>query len=415
MKLFKTSLLALALASVSSMANADSLAITNATVYGAGEQGILTQATVVVDEGKIIAINPETVSADSTLDAQGKILTPGFIGSMNKLGLVEVGAVAKSRDAGEKKADMTFDPSMAFNPRSAAIAYARKGGITSNLVVPSGGDAIFKGQAFVANLSGEFGSVDYTQHALYVELGAKSKGSRAFDFQTLANKLEDAQKAMAKANKANGKKKDADKKEPKRADKVINQVLKGEKVLLVDADRATDLLALIDLKKRFQLDLVIVGAADATLVAKELADAEVPVIIDAMRNLPGSFDSLHTSLESAAKLAAAGVKIIFSATSAHNLYQLRYDAGNAVANGLSKEQALAAVTTNVADAFHLATGSIEVGKRADLVLWSADPFELSSKVEKLWIGGQQYGTDSRHDELRKRYTTASDMPRAYIK
>ena len=174
-------------------------------------------------------------------------------------------------------------------------------------------------------------------------------------------------------------------------------------------------MALISLKKRFAFKLIIVGAADAELVSEQLASENITVIINAMRNLPGSFDSLHTSLSSAANLTNAGVKVILSVNDTHNMYQLRYSAGNAVANGLSKEAALAAITANVADSFSLNTGRIAIGYDADLVLWSADPFEISSKVDKMWISGQEVSTQSRQDALRKRYTTESDMPRAYTK
>ena len=155
MKLFKSSLIALALASATAV-NAASLAITNAKVHTVSSAGVLENATVVIDNGVISAINPESVSADQTIDAKGKVLTPGLITSMNQLGLVEVSAVANSRDAGEKKADITFVPSLAFNPKSAAIAFTRKGGITTNVSAPTGGDSMFKGQTFAANLTGDF-------------------------------------------------------------------------------------------------------------------------------------------------------------------------------------------------------------------------------------------------------------------
>jgi imidazolonepropionase-like amidohydrolase len=99
----------------------------------------------------------------------------------------------------------------------------------------------------------------------------------------------------------------------------------------------------------------------------------------------------------------------------HKLYELRFHAGNAIANGLSVDDALAAVTANVAQAFNLDSGTIAVGKTADLVLWSADPFELSTQVSQMWINGEEYSTISRQDALRDRYTTSSDMPRSYVK
>ena len=77
--------------------------------------------------------------------------------------------------------------------------------------------------------------------------------------------------------------------------------------------------------------------------------------------------------------------------------------------------AYAAISANIADVFKLNTGRIAVGKNADLVLWSADPFELSTKVDVMWINGEQVSTRSRQDALRERYTNQSNMPKAYLK
>lgn len=412
MKLFKTSLVALALASAT-YANAASIAITNAKVHTVTEQGVLENATVVIENGVISAINPDTVNADKTIDAKGKILTPGLINSLNGLGLVEVGAVSRTRDARDKKAGIGFDASLAFNPKSTLIPYTRKGGITTNVVAPGGGEGMFSGLAFTVNLSGDFDSVERSKQGLLVELGAKSKGSRATDLQALIEKLEDAKQAM---DKAANKKDDKEAKTLKRDQKIINAVLSGDKQLIVDADRATDILAALKLKERFGLNLVLTNAADAVVVAEQIAAANVPVILSATRNLPGSFDSLHAALDNAATLDKAGVKVILSIMGeAHNTYQLRLNAGLAVANGMPYEQALAAVTANAAEVFDINAGQIAVGKEADLVLWSADPFELSSKVEKMWIDGKEHSTQSRQDALRDRYMAETNMPRAYVK
>jgi imidazolonepropionase-like amidohydrolase len=418
LKAFRTSLIALAFLSVASTASAESLAIINATVHTVTDQGVLTNATVIIDQGKITSINPEIITADKTLDAKGRILTPGLIGTMNQLGLVEVNAVSSSRDANEKKADVTFDASLAYNPRSTAIAYTRKGGITRNVVTPLGGDDMFRGQTFVVDLSGGFDSVLASQSAVVVDFGAKSKGSRAASLQKFTHKLEDAQKKLVKNKTKDKKSKDkdkSDKKEPKRDEKVINELLAGTKPLIAYADRASDILALINIKERFKLNLVIASAGDAIIVKEQLAKANIPVIINAMSNLPSSFDTLYASLDNAANLAAAGIRVILSVDDAHNLYKLRFTAGNAVANGLSRGDALASMTANVADVFGLDAGRIAVGQKADLVLWSADPFELSSRVDKLWIAGQEHSTKSRQDALRNRYMTESKLPKGYTK
>jgi len=406
---------------VSGTVQAKSTAITNATVYTVASQGILEQATVIIDNGVITKVypnqdTPKDIEADETIDGKGRILTPGFIGSMNSLGLVEVGAVSRTRDGKDKKADITFDASLAFNPKSTLIAYTRKGGVTSNIVAPQGGENLFAGQTFAANLSGSFDSIIEKQNAVLVYLGSESKGSRAQGLQSLDHKFADAKKALAKkaAKKDSKDKKEA--KEPKRDEQVINALLAGEKPLLAYADRATDLLALIALKKKYGIDLVLVGASDAVIIADEIAAAKVPVILSSIENLPSSFDSLHASLTNMATLAKAGVKVILAPKGgSHNLNQLRFDAGIAVANGLPRADAFSALTANVADVFKLNSGRIAVGKNADLVLWSADPLELSTKVDLMWINGEQVSTKSRQDALRDRYIKESNMPKAYSK
>ena len=418
-----------ALTVTTSVVQAGSIAITNATVYTVAKKGVLSQATVMVDEGKITAVYsndevPESLSADTIIDAKGRILTPGFIATYNLLGLIEVGAVSDTHDSSDKKADITFDASLAFNPKSTLIAYARKGGITSSLVMPYGGEDVITGQSFVVNLSGDFDSVIMPKNAVIASLGATEKGSRATKLQTLSNELEDAQKALTKAEKASSKKGKEDEedeeekeaKEPSRSELVLNGLLSGEKPLIAYADRATDILALLKLKQKFNLNLVLAGASDAVLISDEIAKANVVVMMSAIDNLPSSFDSLHNSLTNVAKLTDAGVKVIISNSGeSYNINQLRFDAGVAVANGLAETSALAAITANVADSFNLNSGRIAVGKNADLVLWSSDPFEISTKVDAMWINGKAMSLKSRQDALRERYTAETDMPRAYTK
>jgi imidazolonepropionase-like amidohydrolase len=390
--------------------SAQSIAIINATLHTSTEQGILENASIVMDKGMISAINPSEVKADNIIDAKGKIVTPGFIASVNQLGLVEVGAVAGSRDGKDDKADIEFDVSLAFNAHSSLIPYARKGGITRDIITPQGGESIFAGLATVVDLGGNFDSTFQKQAALVVHLGERRKGSRAFTLQTLIKKLDEHNTLLSKKDKKDNAK-------PSTEEQVLSDVLAGKMPLLVSASRAADIVELIKLKQQYGINLVINGAQDAVVVKERLAKANVPVIISAMDSLPSSFDSLHASLNNAAVLENAGVKIILTVggDSSHNMYQLRFDAGNAVSYGMTAEGALRAVTSNVADVFNINAGSIEVGKAADVVIWSNDPFELSSHVSTIIINGEEVSTESRQDKLRDRYTTDSTMPRAYTK
>lgn len=406
---FSLSLIAAGLLA-SGAVNAQSLAIINATIHTSTEQGVLKGASIVMDNGKITAINPAEVSADEIIDANGKIVTPGFIASNNQLGLVEVGAVAGSRDAGDDKAGIDFDVSLAYNAHSSLIPYARKGGVTRDVITPYGGDSIFAGLASVVDLSGSLDSDVQKQAALVVHLGERRKGSRAFTLQTLINKLDAHQTKLSKKDK-----KDDDK--PSTEDKVMAKVLSGDMPLVISVSRAADIIELIKVKEQFGVNLVLSGAQDAVVVKEHIAKANIPVIISAMDNLPGSFDSLHANLNNAGLLEKAGVKVLLTVggDASHNIYQLRYDAGNAVSYGMSQQGALKAVTSNVADVFGINAGSIEVGKAADVVMWTSDPFEISSNVSRMFINGTEVSTQSRQDKLRDRYTTDSNMPRAYTK
>ncbi|MBR9728832.1 amidohydrolase family protein [Shewanella intestini] len=412
MNKIKHTMVALSVAStlVATTALAQSVAIENVTVHTATDAGVLNNATVVFGNGKITAINPSVISAQTVIDGKGKILTPGFIGALNTVGLVEVGQVKDSRDTRDDKIDILFDPSFAFNPKSTAIAFARKGGLTTSVVNADGGEGIFAGQTFNTQMNGEWDSILSNKGALVVHLGASHEGSRAVGMQALFTQLEDAKQALI------DDKDKADTDAVNDESKILNAVLSGDKILAVKVDRASDILTLLKLKQHFQLQLVLIGAADAVLIAPQIAAANVPVVMNGLRNLPESFDSLHNSLDNAAKLQQAGVKVILTAShGAHSIYALRYVVGSAVANGMDYNAALKSVTVNAATTFKIDAGVVAVGKRADLVLWSGDPFEYSTQVDTMWIGGEQQSTTSRHDKLRDRYTTESNMPRAYTR
>jgi imidazolonepropionase-like amidohydrolase len=132
----------------------------------------------------------------------------------------------------------------------------------------------------------------------------------------------------------------------------------------------------------------------------------VPVILDALNNLPNTFDQIGARLDNAALLNKAGVKVTFSMfEDSHNARKVRQLAGNAVAHGMPKEAAVTALTADAADIFGLGTtrGRIAAGQVADVVLWSGDPLEVTSLAEQVWIAGRPVDMRSRQTELRDRY------------
>ncbi len=151
---------------------------------------------------------------------------------------------------------------------------------------------------------------------------------------------------------------------------------------------------------------VIVGGAEAWVVAGDLAKAKVPVVLDPLVNLPASFDRIGARLDNAALLNRAGVKVAFTLLEdpTQRARRIRQVAGNAVAHGLPPDVALAAITATPADIFGLTTrGRIAPGQVADLALWSGDPLEVSTVAEQVWIAGASVEMKSRQTELRDRY------------
>ncbi|GLS84062.1 amidohydrolase family protein [Paraferrimonas haliotis] len=403
MKAMTINSVALALSLMSSTVLAKTFAITEVTIAANGQQPAMENATVVVTDGMISAINPAQLKVDERVSGKGMILTPGLIAPLNALGLSEVGMVPETRDDRQKETGIGFAPYTAYNPKSALLGYARQGGITTSIVRPSGHDSVFQGQLFSVQLTGQFdNSVTHTNIGVLAAIGAMEDSSRASALKTLTSTLADG--ASANLDEADDE------------TKVAYELVNGRLPLLVEVNRAADIIQVLKLTQSHpKLNLVLVGAVEAVKVKQQIAQAEVPVLMDPMSNLPTSFDTLSASLNNASRLMQAGVEVGYTGVSAHNLKRLRYLAGNSVANGVEHAQALKAVTATPAQIFGINAGEIAVGKRADLALWSADPFDYSSGLNGLWINGDKVSLESRQDQLRKRYQHKKNMPAAYSK
>jgi imidazolonepropionase-like amidohydrolase len=187
-------------------------------------------------------------------------------------------------------------------------------------------------------------------------------------------------------------------------------VLDGEIPLVLEAHRASDLLALAELATRREIRITIIGGTQAPRVADALAEAGIAVIVQPSNNLPGNLDQLGADLDAAARLHAAGVTVgIAVLGEAHNVRNAKQEAGIAIAYGLPRSAALTAVTLAIAEAYGMQNdyGSLVAGKVADFVVWSDDPFELSSWPDAVWVRGKSAPLTSRQTRLRDRYRDLS--------
>ena len=378
-----------------------------------GDGTLVKNATVLIRDGKFAGVGgPElagSAGGDVTrIDATGKVLTPGLIAADNQLGLVEIDLEGSTHDdarATDHPVRAAYDASRAFHAESSLLQVAAVGGVTTAAVAPAGG--LLSGQvAWVDLVHGDHrGALAKAGVAIDGNLGHSYGGSRAAALAKLYEVFSDAQFYRGRKDAY-----DRAQTRPFAAHaldlQALQPALAAQIPLTLSADRASDILAAIDLAKEFKLRLVVVGGAEAWKVAPELAAAKVPVVVQPSRNLPSSFDALGARLDNAALLAAAGVPVVLAwLDDSHNVRNITQEAGLAVANGLPWAKALRAITLEPATAYGQSAthGSVAPGKVANLVIWDGDPLELSSRPTHVFVRGRAIPMVSRQTLLRDRY------------
>jgi len=390
------------------------IALVHATVH-TGTGPALEDATVVIEGDHVEAVGANvTPPANATvIDGRGRQVTPGLFAVASRVG--EVDAEAESSSV-EGTLPESADPVRAalrvadtYNPASFTIPIARGGGITEALVTPSGG--LVSGQAALVELGAQ-GGIRKPSAALVVSIPAPPSGEdspspaggRSAAFLRLRQAFADTKLYRASHGSYLG-----NRLRPlslSAADlEVLERALSRELLLLVEVDRAAEIRGVVSLARELELRIALVGAAEAWELAPELARAKIPVVIDPLRALPESFSSLHNRPDAARILQEAGVPLVIAELSSpHFAHRLRWAAGNAVAEGLSHDAAVAAVTRAPAELFgEPNTGVIRPGAVANLVLWNGDPLEVTSWAQRMWIRGAEVSLETRQDLLTRRY------------
>jgi len=408
---------------LASTAGAQTIAITGGKVYPVSGPAI-ENGTVLVRDGKIVAVgaNVTVPNGATRIDATGKWVTPGLINTQTGLGVTEVGAVQTTVDRsarGDNGVAASFPVWEGINPASSLLAPARNDGITSVVVVPTGG--LISGQAALIDLvpGTVTDMLNKAPAAMVAQFGDPRSGgsnARGEQYARLKELLEDARiysRRRADFDRAQTRPFSA-----RRADlEALVPVVEGRLPLLFNADQASDIDAVLRLARETNVKVIVAGGAEAWMVAEKLAAANVPVIVGSMNNIPTSFATLGQRQETPALLQRAGAKVVLIANGSggeevFNVRNLKYDAGVAVAYGLSWEDALRAVTLTPAEVLGVANrvGSLQPGRDANIVVWSGDPFEFATRVEHVLIRGREVVRPSRQDELMQRYKA---FPPAY--
>lgn len=401
--------------------SAEEVLITNANIYD-GKSDSPFIGNIYIKNGKIRNISNNLFDVENVIDASGMIITPGFIATDTEIGIVEIGALSVTRDDTPSIYNIGFSVFDAFNPNSTLIPWNRANGITSAITLPKYSSSPIGGFGSFFDLDSKLNISGVKDMVMVGRVGGSSSGSRAETFALIEDLLDLAYSIDSKVMKSNAEITKFMSEIPLvdyldlqiRDIQALYNLAKTDLPLIIESNRASDILKLIEIKKKYNLNLIIMGAQEATLVIEQLAESNIPLIVNPINNIPNSFDELASNINAAARLEDAGITLMFNAPRDHNYHLIRQGAGVAVANGMSYSGAIKALSSNVSKTFRLGSkGLVEEGASADLIIWDADPLEPSSMPIKVFINGLDTDLTTRSSRLRDRYTKSLDKPNIY--
>jgi imidazolonepropionase-like amidohydrolase len=354
---------------------------------------------VVWRDGRIVAAGADAPTEGCTIHPAA-VVTPGLVALATPLGLVEVELESSTRDdqGGPGPIRAAFRVADAYDPRSVVVPVTRSGGITAALVVPD--PAIVAGPAAAVRLVTGTQAEAAIAGPTPMVLHPGQASSFASGLATLRAAFADARWIAAGGPGGYAR---VEQVEARRADLVAlgAWLASPSPTALVHVDKAADIEAVLRLAAEERFRPVIVGGAEAWILADALAAARVPVLVDPFVYGPGSFDQLRGRADNAARLVSAGVKVgLLAGGEPHNARAVRFVAGNAVRAGLPPADALRAVTSVPAEVLGWTDrGVVRVGAVADLALWTGDPLDTPGRLAGLWIGGVEQPRETRQTAL----------------
>ena len=420
---------------LSAPALAQDVTITNARLVLGDGGAPIDNGTVVVRGGSVVYAGPASgaPAGGTAVDAKGAWVTPGLFATLTTLGLADVSAVGESNDitAGGAPFSAALDAATSINPTSQHILVHKAAGITraATTMRPSG--SIFAGQGAIIDLDGDPRPVIQARAFQMINLGeggaARAGGSRPAAHALLRAALREAQALagqtglpetteIAKGDDVLLSRFDAE---------ALVPVVTGRQKLYVEVDRMADIRAVLALKQEYpRLDLVLVGATEGWLVARDIAAAGVPVIANGLTDLPETFEQLGATQSNAGRLARAGVKVAINASTMQDPRRLQQVAGNLVAlnrvpgaAGMEWGKAFAAISSVPAEISGMGgkAGVLTPGALGDVVMWDGDPLEVGSVPTQVWIGGISQDLTNHQTRLRDRYKDLDESarPKAY--
>jgi imidazolonepropionase-like amidohydrolase len=403
------------------------LVLRGATVHTVSGKD-LPNTSVLIKNGKIEALGQTLrVAGAREIDVRGLHVYPGLINAATTIGLTEISAVRETSDTSDLG---DYNPQLraysAINPASEHIPVARANGITTVLSSPSGG--VISGQAALINLAGwtidemavrksvgmvirfpsptqrlgRGGGMELLMMMLERPGGAGFTEARRTYERRVAELREWLDKARHYAQARAAETPDV--KRDLKLEALV-PLVKGEQPALMTVSTARDIRNALEFADKEKIKVVLIDPDDAWKETELLKKKDIPVILGPTLSLPRNEDDPYDlPYSQPAMLHKAGVKFAISTGGVQFARNLPYQAAQAAAFGLPKDEALKAITLYPAQIFGAKElGSIEPGKTANLIVTDGDPLESRTQVKRLIIAGREVSTDNKHKQLYEKY------------
>jgi len=394
----------------------ETITLTNATIH-VGNGQVITGGNVVITNGKITEVGTSTSTTGKVIDCKGKHIYPGLILTSCELGLMEVPAVRSTIDAEEiGEMNPSIRSIVAYNTDSKVTNTLRPNGILLANVVPGGG--IISGSSSVVQLDAwnwedAVYKMDGAIHFRMPSLLARTRG-RGFgggqqpQVDPVKRGLEQIENVKVFFREAKAYNAEPNHENTNLKYEAVKGLFSKKQKLFIHCNIVKEMLLAVDFVKEFGFDVVLVGAADSWQIADILKQNNIAVVLEQLHSLPVMVDDdVDQPFKTPAMLQKAGVLFALNDDDENTRSRnLAFNAGTAAANGLSKEEALSAITLNAAKILGIAdkTGSIETGKDANIVISDGDILDMKSNlITYAFIQGRQVDLTNKQTQLFDKY------------
>jgi imidazolonepropionase-like amidohydrolase len=401
------------------------IAITNARITPI-TRPVIERGTIVIRGTKIDALgaNVPVPSGAKVIDAAGAHVYPGLIDAATTIGIDEPGPRGFDDNGEMLDRSPQLRTRVAYHAESDAIPVARVNGITTVALTPAGG--VFGGEVPVMNLDGwtweeatlranagiqfAFPTVGGGRGGRGGGGGRGGRGAAQNPERTYEDLKRERDRQLEELIRVFEQARAYAKAGPDRTIdwtlEALVPIVERKLPLITAADREQDIRDAIAFADRAKVDIVIAGGAEARYVAALLEEKNIPVILSDRLTMPAREDDFHaSSYQLAGELSKAGVKVAFSTGGSTNVRLLPYNAAMSVAWGMSRDEALKALTMNAAEILGVSdrVGSLEPGKDANLFIAKGDPLEIRTEISKVFIEGNDVGLSNKHYALYEKY------------